>query len=153
VSVQVDHLFNHPEHIRLVATWIYKEFWLGKPGYSAEFFESLLRDADDPDRIPLSLFALAHGQPVGTVNLIHSDSERRPELHPWLAALVVIPGCRGQGIGSLLVRSLLAEAGRLKVAELFLGTDIPGFYSRLGATVLEQVTDTMCIMRIELQDR
>ena len=150
--MHIDHLFNHPEHIPLVATWIYDEFWAGKPGSSVETFVALLRDARDPDRIPLSLLALVDGRPAGTVNLIHSDSPSRPHLHPWLAALFVVPELRSQGIGQALVRALLAEARRLRVPELFLGTDIPGYYVRFGATVAERVNDTLVVMRIVLPE-
>ncbi len=150
--MDIDHLFHHPEHVPLVAAWIYDEFWAGKPGSSVETFVALLRDARDPDRIPLSLLALADGRPAGTVNLIHSDSPSRPHLHPWLAALFVVPELRSQGIGQALVRALLAEARRLRVPELFLGTDIPGYYVRFGATVAERVDDTLVVMRIVLPE-
>ena len=150
VTLQIDHLFSHPGHIRLVAGWIYAEFWRDKPGYSVEFFEHLLREASDPERIPLSLLALADREPAGTVNLIQSDSKSRPDLHPWLAALVVVPKHRGKGIGSALCRALVAEAKRLGVSDLFLGTDIPAFYSALGAELYAQVTDSLCIMRFRL---
>ena len=135
---QIDHLFNHPEHRSLVAGWIYHEFWRDCPGYSVATFEELLREADHPDRIPLSLLALVDGQPAGTVNLIHNDDESRPHLHPWLAALVVTPEQRGRGIGSALVRRLLHEARRLGVTDVYFGTDIPDFYARLGALSHEQ---------------
>jgi predicted N-acetyltransferase YhbS len=148
MAVEIDHLFRHPEHTRLVATWIYREFWAGKPGYDIELFERRLREADNPGRIPLSLLALADGRPVGTVNLVESDSERRPDLHPWLAALVVVPEYRRRGIGSALVRALIGEALRLRLPELFLGTDIPGFYARFGARLHEQFEEGLCIMRI-----
>jgi GNAT superfamily N-acetyltransferase len=150
MALRIDHLFRHPEHTRLVAGWIYNEFWLGKPGYSVETFEGLLRRANDPDRIPVSLLALADGDPAGTVNLIHTDSESRPHLHPWLAALVVVPEHRRRGIGKALVHFLVAEAERLGISRLYLGTDIPGFYSGLGARLHEQITDTLCIMRFDL---
>ena len=91
MRARVEHLFDHPAHLPLVAEWIYREFWVGKAGYSAATFATLLRQADSADRIPLSLLALVDDQPVGTVNLIHCDSESRPDLHPWLAALVVVP--------------------------------------------------------------
>lgn len=144
---QIHHLFNHPQHRPLVAEWIYREFWQGKPGYSPATFEALLRDAANPDRIPLSLLALVDDQPAGTVNLIHSDDETRPHLHPWLAALLVAPKYRGQGIASGLVRSLLREASRLGIADLYLGTDIPDFYAGLGAIRHERASDSLWIMR------
>ncbi len=147
---RIEHLFEHPEWIRLVAGWIYDEFWTGKPGVSVETFVARLGEATDPDRVPLSLLALSDGRPVGTVNLVHTDSEARPDLHPWLAALVVVPEARGQGIGSALVRELNAEAARLGFGELFLGTDIPEFYSRLGAERFQTVRGDLCIMRFPL---
>jgi len=153
VPTSIDHLFNHPDQIRTVATWIYDEFWRDKPGYSIETFEILLRKASDPDRIPLSLLAFADGTPAGTVNLVHSDSETRPHLHPWLAALYVVPEFRHRGIGSALCRALLSDAGRLGVGELFLGTDIPDFYAALGAELHEQVGEITCIMCFRSRSR
>ncbi len=150
MKIQIHHLFDHPKHIRLVAQWIYNEFWAGKAGYSAETFEMLLRQADNPDRIPLSLIALADGQPVGTVNLVHTDSETRPDLHPWLAALVVVPEYRHFGIGSALVRALMLEARELGFSALYLGTDIPDFYSNFGAKHYQQVDESLSIMRLSL---
>jgi predicted N-acetyltransferase YhbS len=147
VSLRIDHLFHHPERIPLVASWIRNAFWRDRPDYSVETFECLLRQADDPGRIPLSLLAIADGEPAGTVNLIHSDSPTRPHLHPWLAALFVVAEHRHRGVGSALCRALLAEARRLEIPELFLGTDIPAFYAALGAEIYEQVSKTDCIMR------
>ena len=151
MSISIDHLFHHPEHLRLVARWIYNEFWVGKAGYSVETFENLLRQAGDPDHIPLSLVALVDGQPAGTVNLIQCDSERRPHLFPWLAALVVVPEHRRKGVGSLLVRRVVGEATKLGYDELYLGTDIPSYYAAFGAKIHERFEDNLCIMRIPLK--
>ena len=90
------------------------------------------------------------GQPAGTVNLIQCDSQRRPHLFPWLAALVVVPEHRRKGVGGLLVRHLVGEARRLGYGELFLGTDIPSYYEALGARLHERFEDNLCIMRIPL---
>ena len=150
MGTSIGHLFDHPEHVGLVAHWIYDEFWVGKAGYRVETFEDLLRQASDPDRIPLSLLALVDGQPAGTVNLVQCDSQRRPHLFPWLAALVVVPEHRRRGLGSLLVRRVIEEATRLGYEELFLGTDIPSYYAAFGASVYERFEDELCIMRIPL---
>ena len=152
MPITIDHLFNHTDCVPLVADWIYNEFWQDKPGYSPATFDALLRDADNPDRIRLSLLVLVDGQPAGTVNLIHKDDKTRPPLHPWLAALVVVPERRGQGIGSALVRALLQEARRLGCDELYLGTDIPGFYERLGAVIHEQLREDHWVMCVSLAD-
>jgi len=111
--------------------------------------EARLRQASKPQQIPLSLVAIANDQPVGTVNLVENDDEHRPHLFPWLAALLVLPQYRGRGIGSKLVCSLIKEAKRLKIKQMYLGTYDPGFYLRFGAEIHEQVTDEFCIMRVE----
>lgn len=150
MNIQIDHLFNHSEHTRLVAQWIYNEFWVGRADYSVETFEMLLSQANGPDRVPLSILALVDGQPAGTINLVHTDSETRPDLHPWLAALVVVPEYRRLGIGSALVRALMVESRRLGFSEMYLGTDIPNFYSSFGAKHYQQVDESLCIMRLSL---
>jgi predicted N-acetyltransferase YhbS len=150
MTIRIDHLFQHPEHIPLVAGWIYREFWTDKRGYSVGTFEELLGQAAGRDRIPLSLLALVDGRPAGTVNLIVNDNSLRSELSPWLAALIVVPEFRGQGLGSRLVRELAGEARRLGYRELYLGTDIPGFYTRLGAVLHEHLTPQLEVMRLPL---
>jgi len=152
VTLEIVHLFEGPEHLERVAGWIYREFWADKPGYSVATFVGLLGDATDPDRIPLSLLALWDGAPAGTVNLIACDSQRRPDLTPWLAALVVPPEFRRRGVGAALVRRCCEEARRLGHGELFLGTDIPGFYEPLGARDFQLFENNMRIMRVGLAE-
>ncbi len=130
---------------------IYDEFWTDVvDGISVDDLDEHLQNTHDPSCIPLSLVALVDGQLVGTVNLIENDDSKRTHLRPWLAAMVVAKAFRGQGIGTQLVRALLAEARRLGFATLYFGTDGPGFYERIGATLHEQVTAEFCIMRFDL---
>lgn len=149
---QVMHLCQQPQHTDAVAQLIYQEFWREvKNGMSEADLQAHLRTATDPDRLPLCLIAVdADGQLLGTVNLIDNDDRQRTHLWPWLAAMVVLESQRGRGIGSALVRSLLLEARRLGLPRLFFGTDGPGFYTRLGAQLHEQVSETFCVMRFEL---
>jgi predicted N-acetyltransferase YhbS len=151
VSIQIDHLFHHAQHTRAVAEMIYNEFWVDVvDGLTVDFLNTHLQNTHDPSRIPLSLIARVDGQLVGTVNLIENDDSKRTHLRPWLAAMVVAKAFRGQGIGSQLVRALLAEAERLAFPVVYFGTDGPGFYERLSAVRHEQVTPEFCIMRFEL---
>jgi GNAT superfamily N-acetyltransferase len=129
-----------------VARWIYGEFWADKDHHSPESLEALLQQASRPDVVPLSLLALAGDTPVGTANLVENDDEARPHLRPWLAALFVQPGFRKRGIGSLLVRNLRDRACRLGLTGMYLGTDQPAFYERLGAIVVERLAYDFCIM-------
>jgi predicted N-acetyltransferase YhbS len=150
-TVTIDHLCRHPEHIPRVAAWIHGAFWT-RSGKGVETVVGLLHEADDPDRIPLSLLAFAGHEPAGTVQLIVCDSKARPDLTPWLAALYVDPTRRGKGIGASLVGRLVTEANRLGYTEVFLETDIPEFYAPLGATRHEPLADGGWIMRMDLRE-
>lgn len=147
----IAHLFEHPYHRPQVAAWIHGAFWKHRPetGRTVERIEGYLQDAADPDAIPLSLIALVDDRPAGTVNLIENDDSKRRHLRPWLAALVVEKAYRRQGVGSALVRSLVWHAARLGLAEMYLGTDIPDFYERLGAAVVERDGDHV-VMRLRV---
>lgn len=149
MDVEIRHLCDCPEHLGTVARWIHEEWWSDKPGHTVDTMASTLREASDKNAVPLSLVALFTGDPVGTVNLVANDNEGRPDLTPWLAALLVVPEHRSQGVGSNLVRALLKEAARLRVRELYLGTDIPGYYARLGAAMYDDGSADYCIMVIK----
>jgi ribosomal-protein-alanine N-acetyltransferase len=148
MSLTIEHLFEHPEHIPTVARWIHEEFWDGRPGHSVDTMAARLREATTANDIPLSLLALVDGQPAGTINLVENDDEERPHLRPWLAALLVVPEFRRRGIGARLVRELQQQAARLSISTMYLGTENPGYYSRLGARFHEQAARNIHIMNI-----
>ena len=139
-----------PTHRMAAAELIHREFWTTVPGASAEGMARRLLQAARPDRIPLCLVALQGTQLVGAVNLVHNDDDDHPEWHPWLAGMVVAAPWRGQGIGSLLVRTLLQRAQALGVPRVYFGTDGPGFYTRLGAVLHQPVRADFCFMRFDL---
>lgn len=150
MATEITHLFQYAQHTRAVAQMIYNEFWTDVvDGMSVDDLDAHLQNTHDQSRIPLSLIALVDGELVGTVNLIDNDDSNRTHLHPWLAAMVVAKEFRGQGIGTQLVRALLAEAQRLGFATVYFGTDGPGFYERIGAVKHEHVRDEFSIMRFE----
>lgn len=147
MPLSIGHLCEMPHHRATVAAWIYDAFWRDRPGYRVATFEGYLRDAGDPDRIPLSLLATVDGSPAGTINLIENDDSARPHLRPWLAALFVAPDHRRAGVASALVHALAGHASRLGLAELYLGTDIPLFYQQFGAETVER-DGTHHVMRL-----
>ncbi len=149
--MRITHLFHHPHLIDAVATMIYDEFWVDVvDGMSVADLVAHLKTATQAQHMPLSLIALVDGQLAGTVNLIENDDAKRAHLRPWLAAMVVRADLRGQGIGSALVKALLADARVMKISTVYFGTDGPAFYERLGAVTHEQVRDDFAIMKFEL---
>lgn len=150
LSLQVKHLHDVPWHTPAVAEMIHRAFWTDKPGATAAGMQARLATADHPDRLPLSLVALHGGQPLGVVNLVDNDDEGRPQWKPWLAGMVVHKAWRGRGVGSVLVRELLGHARRLGVPQVYLGTDGPDFYTRLGAVEQERASEDFWFMRFDL---
>lgn len=132
--MRIDPLHRHPRHLGFVAALVYREFWADVPDgmTEAELAEAFGGRAA-PGRVLASLVALEDDLPLGCVHLIDNDDTSLPELYPWLAAMVVVPERRGQGIGSMLVRAMAHEARALGFERLWFGTDGPGFYERLGA--------------------
>ncbi|MFT3954205.1 MAG: GNAT family N-acetyltransferase [Piscinibacter sp.] len=151
MAVIVDRLSCHPRHLDFVAQLVWREFWADVPGgmSEAELADAFAGRAA-PGRVLASLIALDGDEPLGCVHLIDNDDESLPELYPWLAAMVVVPGRRGQGIGSLLVKALAREAKVMGFERLWFGTDGPGFYERLGAVKHLQKGNDFWIMTLPL---
>ena len=149
-TTTVVHLLEQAQHRRAVAALIHHEFWTEVPGASIERMAVRLAQARDVDAIPLCLVALRQGVLIGAINLVDSDDEKHTDWRPWLAGLVVAAPYRSQGVGSLLVRTLLDHARRIGVARVHLGTDGPGFYQRLGAVVHEVPKPGFWFLRFDL---
>ena len=147
---RITDLFETPEHIPLVAQWIYDEFWVGHHEMTASRLAELFAEATDTTGFPQSWLAWDTDTPSGTVSFVENDDPARTHLRPWLAALYVQPASRSAGVGSALVRAVCARASSLGVAVLYLGTDNPGFYERLGARVHERADEKITIMAIDL---
>jgi GNAT superfamily N-acetyltransferase len=161
-NVRIVHLHDHPQHRQAVAAMIWQEFWTAVPGASINAMAERLAQASDPHAVPLCLVALGrdhsdghpdvHDTPLGVINLVEHDDDTHTDWTPWLAGLVVRADQRGRGIGSALVRRLLAEARRLGVPRLYFGTDVPAFYARLGARLHLQHSATFCFMRFDIEE-
>ncbi len=133
-AVRIEKLPAHPQHVPFVAGLVWREFWADVPdGLSEDYLARAFGGRAEPGRVLGSWLALEGDEPLGCVHLIDHDDSVLTELTPWLAAMVVVPARRGQGIGSALVRALLAEARAMGFARIWFGTDGPGFYERLGA--------------------
>jgi predicted N-acetyltransferase YhbS len=151
MSLRIEPLLRHPQHVSWVAALVFREFWADVPdGLSEAYLNDAFGGHAEPGRVLQSLVALEGDRPVGCVHLIDNDDDSLPDLHPWLAAMVVLPGRRGQGIGSKLVLALLDQARARGHTRVWFGTDGPGFYERLGAKRHLQRSETFWTMKFEL---
>lgn len=136
---RIANLADHPGLLPVLAQWHHGQFHYLDPQSSPEKHVAMLRDTLTPGDIATTFVALEDDTLLGSASLIHRDMHTRMDLTPWLAAVFVAPEFRQRGIGSALVRRIVAEAKQLGVKRLYLYTpDKEGFYSRLGWSVLEK---------------
>jgi predicted N-acetyltransferase YhbS len=147
---RIVHLHEVPEARPTLAAMLHAEFWREVPGVSPDSLAGRLAEAASSTCLPLCRVALDDDRPIGLVNLIEYDDPNPRVGRPWLAGMVVVPAWRGRGLGSMLVRTLLHDARRLGETRVFLGTDGPGFYERLGARVHQQMRADFWLMRFDL---
>lgn len=141
VPMKIEYLVDHPEFLQVLAEWQHGEWGHLRPGDSVVARMGRLRSFSERDAIPLTVVAHNDGKLLGSASLIPHDMETRMELTPWLAGVFVAPEHRRRGIGAALVRRIMAEAGRLSVAVLYLYTmHSEKFYASLGWSLQEHTT-------------
>jgi predicted N-acetyltransferase YhbS len=108
-----------------------------EPYYGAQGPGDAARDLAEScqrDELPFALVAIdADGKVAGTAALKTQSVGSDVAPGPWLAAFVVQPGNRRQGIGDALVGAIEREAKRLGLASIFVSTDAAeGIIQRRG---------------------
>lgn len=98
-------LADYPDTVSTLAQW-FRAQW---PDYfadmtQAEMEQDFLEDASY-GRLPIRLVAFAAGELAGTIVLREPGNEAIAEFRPELGGLYVVATCRGQGIGTELVRA------------------------------------------------
>jgi GNAT superfamily N-acetyltransferase len=141
LSLTIVTLSDRPDLLATVATWVYEQWWSHLPEHSAATLANMLSERRTSDQIYESFVALLDSVPVGTATVLDHDvdTERRPDLTPWVAAVYVIPEARRQGIGEKLVSQATAFAQSKGFNTVYLWTtDRRNWYERLGWQLLEQ---------------
>jgi GNAT superfamily N-acetyltransferase len=153
---QIEHLADHLDVVETLALWHWDEWDHTDPNKSLASTIDWMRDSANRNVIPLTLVALANGEPLGSASLLVHDLETRRELSPWIVGVYTRSDVRGQGIGSALVRRAMQTATNLGVTRLYLYTDADGaarrLYERLGwQPIAEEIYkgNAVVIMTIE----
>lgn len=149
MAFKIECLADHKEFIPILARWMHEEWGYLYPEHTFEIRKGLIAERANKDRIPLTLVAIEDDEPVGTVCLMVSDMDTRPELTPWLASLYVEKSRRREGIGAKLVMAIETEAAKLGVEKLYLFTpNSENFYAGLGWSVRERTEYRGCFVSV-----
>jgi len=80
---------------------------------------------------PLILLTEDH-QLVGGLSFSTYENPNKSEIGVWINALLIEPGQRRRGYGSRLIQAAEAEAVKIRIPELFVLTEFPGLYKKIG---------------------
>lgn len=127
---RVVRMQEHPGGLEEAIAY-YHAKWGKKENYA--FFEDAIRHPGEmPLRIP-QFFVLLKGECiVGCCGLIMNDFVSRHDLYPWICGLYVEKKERGKALGNMLMRYAEREAELAGFRELFITTDLCGYYERNG---------------------
>ncbi|MCB1278221.1 GNAT family N-acetyltransferase [Prosthecobacter sp.] len=129
---------DHP-FASVVAGWVHDE-WGAKEGRT---FEETSQRLFDHATAPQTHAATDSVEPLGVLSFVRFPRPDCAETGLWIDALFVAPGHRGSGIGSLLV-SLACELARPFSDRLYVYTDQPDFYRRLGWSEIKPRDEAGC---------
>jgi GNAT superfamily N-acetyltransferase len=134
----ISDLRDRPDFAATVADRVWRAFWK-KDGHPLELLTGLVHQNFGPGPIPTALVAHEGERFLGTVSIIASDEEARPQYTPWVAALWVEPEHRRRGIGALLVEKAVLFAFNTGAERVYLLSRAHrcAFYKGLGWIVLE----------------
>lgn len=135
LNVEIDYLPNQLWALPTLIDWHFAAWASGCPESAKAAIAKAYLNEKNIDQIPLTLVAYSNKTLFGSATLVISDLPTRPELSPWLAAVYVTPEYRNQKIGSLLSRSIVEEAKKLGLKEMYLLTGVDSrveFYKKLG---------------------
>lgn len=154
MDISTAFLADHPEHLRVVADWLYREWGARRPGNTLAATRDRLATHCQRDALPLTVIALDGPTCVGCASLRLTDLAGREDLGPWLASVYVVPERRRRGIGARVVREAEAAARRIGLSTLYLFTpDRQSFYQRLGWVECERAVargEPVSVMRRSL---
>lgn len=100
------------------------------------YYDCIFHSSQSDCDLPRFYIALQNEAIIGTYAILRNDLISRQDLYPWLACLYVVPECRGNRIGSRLLKHALEETRKLGLSNLYLSTDLEGYYERYGWTFL-----------------
>ncbi len=154
--LEIDHLGNQQRFLPVLVDAMFSHWQslLEAQGKSREDFVQSMQARCRIGSLPTALVAFQGDLVLGTAALKPEDLDIRSHLTPWLGGVFVLPEHRGQGIASLLVIRMIAEAQALGLTQVYLWTSSSeSLYARHGWKVFERAPYhglQICIMHRRL---
>ncbi len=136
--IEISDLRERPAFTDILADRIWHAFWQGS-GVPLAALAARVRESLGEGPIPFALVAHEGDRFVGTASVIVADEPTRPDLAPWVAAVLVEPADRERGTATRLLAAATRRAFGVGVARLHLGCASARrpFYEARGWRLLE----------------
>jgi hypothetical protein len=130
--MKIERIDEYPNHIPVVAEWLYNEWIWRLPNGSVSLAQNILTALPDISTgLPVALIAIQNCEPIGVARLTIHDMDTRKEMSPWLASVYVPTQHRNNGVGTALCKTIIKKANELGFKDLYLFTpDQESFYLR-----------------------
>lgn len=134
-------LAEKPNHIPLVANWLYEEWGKPEKGHSPTQLAKKLKSRMSLNSLPMHLLAFEKNVPVGFVALKLYEMEEYSDREHWLGSLFVTLEKRKLGIGSALIQEAVDRAKGFGITTLSLQTERldGGIYKKFGWIEVEEI--------------
>ena len=145
MEIQLVPIHESPEGAELALTWALELWGDHIPNYTQQDWVNFYTNAAKSnygswvgDGQELIYIAKRDDEIMGTIAVVDFDElEEYRHLSPWIAAFIVNPNLRGQGIGSRILSLLEEEAKSLGIRTLHLWTeDQSAFYLSRGFNLI-----------------
>jgi len=125
-TISVVPLADHPEVLPVLQRWFETE-WPSRYGAGGKGdAQADLRAFLNRGSVPVGVAAFRRGVVCGVAALKAESIASHRHLSPWVAAGLVEPAARGQGIGGRLLTALEHEARQLGFRQIYCGTATAG---------------------------
>lgn len=120
-NLKIEFLADHPQAFPILKTLFETEWepYYGKNGPGNA--EQDIASSANKTQLPIALVAICDGNICGTAALKMESVTTYPDIFPWLAALLVDPAYRCQGVAAQLILKIEALAKQLGFSEIFVG--------------------------------
>lgn len=134
-KLKIELLADHPEALPVLKE-LFESEW--EPYYGAAGpgdAETDIKKSANHTELPIAVVAIYDNKICGTAALKMESVTTYPDYFPWLAALLVAPVYRRQGIGEKLMAAIETLAKQLGYKEIYIGA---GDHSGISETALDK---------------
>ncbi|KQQ56455.1 hypothetical protein ASF69_17005 [Rhizobium sp. Leaf311] len=132
-QIRIVPLSEHPHYVAPLVEMLHTE-WGSLSNWSDPVaLQTVIESRLQIHAAPLALVALDDVKLAGSVSITRDELPHHPDKTFWVGDVIVAADQRGKGIGTLMLRAIVAHAAKIGITDLYLYTpDQENYYRKLG---------------------